>query len=336
MSGGSSMTPVRLSRRRLIAATPLLALPLGGGRAVAAEAGFGAFLAGVRRDALSQGIRPGTVDVALRYAQYDPHVIELDRKQPEHRLTFAEFIEKVVNPQRIDSARQKLAENAQMLQRVRQRFNVQPGFVVALWGIESDFGKTTGNYPVVSALATLAYDGRRATFFRPELIAAMRILDQGHIRPAEMTGSWAGAMGQCQFMPSTFLSYAVDFDGDGRRDIWTDRADVFGSIANYLSRLGWRGDEGWGQRVQIPGNLDTRLTGLDTRRPLAEWSRIGVRRVDGAALGGRAGDASLVIPDGPSGPAILVTDNFRAIMKWNKSVPFAASVGMIADTIERG
>jgi membrane-bound lytic murein transglycosylase B len=330
------MMPDRLSRRWLIAAAPLLALPLGGGEAAAAAADFGSFLAGVRRDALSQGIRPGTVEAALRYAQYDPHVIELDQKQPEHRLSFAEFIEKVVNQQRIDSARQKLAENSQMLQRVRQRFNVQPAFIVALWGIESGFGATMGSYPVVSALATLAYDGRRASFFRPELIAAMRILDQGHIRPAEMTGSWAGAMGQCQFMPSTFLSYAVDFDGDGRRDIWTDRADVFGSIANYLSRLGWRGDESWGQQVRIPGNLDTRLAGLDTRRPLSEWNRLGVRRVDGAALGGRSDDASLVIPDGPSGPAILVTDNFRAIMKWNKSVPFAASVGMIADNIERG
>ena len=336
MSGGSSMTPFRLSRRRLIAAAPLLALPLGGGRAAAAAADFGAFLAGVRRDALSQGLRPGTVDVALRYAQYDAHVIELDNKQPEHRLSFAEFLDKVVNQQRIDSAREKLAENWPMLQRVRQRFNVQPGFIVALWGIESDFGKTTGNYPVMSALATLAYDGRRASFFRPELISAMRILDQGHIRPNEMMGSWAGAMGQCQFMPSTFLSYAVDFDGDGRRDIWNDRADVFGSIANYLSRLGWHGDENWGQRVRIPGNLDTNLAGLDTRRPLGEWSRLGVRSADGGPLGGRGGDASLLVPDGPSGPAILVTDNFRAIMKWNKSVPFAASVGMIADNIARG
>jgi membrane-bound lytic murein transglycosylase B len=330
------MMRFRLSRRQLIAAAPLLALPLGGGKAVAAAGDFSAFLAGVKRDALSQGIRPGTVDAALRYAQFDSHVIELDQKQPEHRLSFAEFINKVVNQQRIDSAREKLAENSQMLQRVRQRFNVQPGFVVALWGIESDFGKTTGSYPVMSALATLAYDGRRATFFRPELIAAMRILDQGHIRPNEMTGSWAGAMGQCQFMPSTFLSYAVDFDGDGRRDIWNDRADVFGSIANYLARLGWRGDETWGQQVRLPGNIDTSVAGLDTRRPLAEWSRLGVRAANGAPLGDRGGNASLLVPDGPSGPAILVTDNFRAIMKWNKSVPFAASVGMIADHIGRG
>jgi membrane-bound lytic murein transglycosylase B len=330
------MIRFRLSRRRLLAATPLLSLPLGGGRAAAAAGDFSAFLAGVKRDALSQGIRPATVDAALRYAQFDSHVLELDKKQPERRLTFAEFIDKVVNQQRIDSARDKLAENSQMLQRVRQRFNVQPGFIIALWGIESDFGRTTGNYPVVSALATLAYDGRRASFFRPELIAAMRILDQGHIRPNEMTGSWAGAMGQCQFMPSTFLSYAVDFDGDGRRDIWTDRADVFGSIANYLARLGWHGDESWGQEVRVPGNIDTGLTGLESRRPLADWSRLGVRAANGGPLGGNGRDASLLVPDGPSGRAILVTDNFRAIMKWNKSVPFAASVGMIADNIARG
>ena len=329
------MTPVRLSRRRLLATAPLLALPLGGGEAAAAESSFGGFLADLRRDAMRQGIRPGTVDVALRYAQYDPHVIELDRKQPEHRLTFAEFIDKVVTQQRVDEAREKLSENGQLLQRVRQRFNVQPGFVVALWGIESGFGKTTGNYPVMSALATLAFDGRRASFFRPELIAAMRILDQGHIRPDAMTGSWAGAMGQCQFMPSTFLSYAVDFDGDGRRDIWNDRADVFGSIANYLARLGWRGSESWGEQVQIPGGFDTRMASLDVRRPLSEWGRIGVRRLDGRPLAG-AGEASLLVPDGAGGPALLVTDNFRAIMKWNKSVPFAASVGIIAANIDRG
>src|SRR5438067_8577642 len=280
------MTPFRLSRRRLIATAPLLALPLGGGTAAAAAGDFSAFLAGVKRDALSQGIRPATVDAALRYARYDSHVIELDQKQPERRLTFAEFIDKVVNQQRIDSAREKLAENSQMLQRVRQRFNVQPHFIVALWGIESDFGKTTGSYPVISALATLAYDGRRATFFRPELIAAMRILDQGHVRPNEMTGSWAGAMGQCQFMPSTFLSYAVDFDGDGRRDIWNDRADVFGSIANYLAKLGWHGDESWGQEVRVPGNIDSGLTGLDNRRPLAEWNRLGVRPAGAAPFTG--------------------------------------------------
>ncbi len=211
-----SMMPFRLSRRALLAAAPLLPIPLGGGKAIAAEGDFNGFLAGLRRDALALGIRSATVDLAFRYIQFLPHVIELDRRQPEHKMTFAEFIAKVVNPQRLDDARRHLAENSGLLQRVQQRFNVQPRFIVALWGIESDFGKTQGSYSVPAALATLAYEGRRGSLFRGELIAALRILDQGHVRADNMLGSWAGAMGQCQFMPSTFLSYAVDFDARQR------------------------------------------------------------------------------------------------------------------------
>ncbi|MBV9154475.1 MAG: lytic murein transglycosylase [Alphaproteobacteria bacterium] len=320
----------------MLAAAPLLALPLGGGMAMAAESDFNSFLAGLRRDALAQGVRPGTVDLAFRYIQYLRHVIELDQHQPDHVLTFAEFIGKVVNPQRIEDARGHLAENWTLLQRVQQRFGVQPRFIVALWGVESDFGKTQGSYSVPAALATLAYEGRRGPMFRGELITALRILDQGHIRPENMLGSWAGAMGQCQFMPSTFLSYAVDFDGDGRRDIWNDRADVLGSIANYLARLGWRGNESWGREVAVPANFDTRYTGLENRRPIADWMRLGVRSLGAPLTGREAAEASLVLPDGLGGRALLVFDNFRATMRWNKSVKFAAAVGMIADGMDRG
>jgi len=330
------MLPFRMSRRALLAAAPLLAAPLGGGTAVAAEGDFNGFLAGLRRDALASGIRPATVDLAFRYIQFLPRVIELDQRQPDRTLTFAEFITKVVNPQRIEDARHNLVENSGLLQRVQQRFNVQPRFIVALWGVESDFGKTQGSYSVPAALATLAYEGRRGPMFRGELITSLKILDQGHIRADNMLGSWAGAMGQCQFMPSTFLSYAVDFDGDGRRDIWNNRADVLGSIANYLARLGWRGNESWGRGVAVPGNFDSRLTGLDSRRPLVEWIRMGVRSVGAPLTGREAAEASLLLPDGLGGRALLVFDNFRATMRWNKSVKFAASVGMIADGIDRG
>jgi membrane-bound lytic murein transglycosylase B len=330
-----AMMPFRLSRRALLGAASLLAVPLGGRIAASAESDFSGFLAGVRRDASAQGIRATTIDVAFRNIQYLPHVIELDRKQPDRTMTFAEYVEKFVTPQRRDNARRELAENGALLDRVRQRFNVQPRFILSLWCFESDFGNIMGNYFVPASLATLAYDGRRASYFRPELLSALKILDQGHIRADSMLGSWAGAMGQCQFMPSTFLSYAVDFDGDGRRDIWTSRADVLGSIANYLSRLGWRGNEGWGRVVTVPGNFDTRVAGLDSRRPTAEWSRLGVRPVDAAPLTGREGDASLVLPDGIGGTALLVYDNFRATMKWNKSVKFAAAVGLLADGIDR-
>ena len=330
------MMPFRPSRRALLAAAPLLALPLGGGRAIGAESDFSSFLAGLRRDALAQGVRPGTVDLAFRYIQFLPKVVELDQRQPDRTLTFADFITKVVNPQRIEDARRNLAENLGLLQRVQQRCGVQPRFIVALWGVESDFGKTQGSYSVPAALATLAYEGRRGPMFRSEAITSLKIIDQGHIRADNMLGSWAGAMGQCQFMPSTFLSYAVDFDGDGRRDIWNNRGDVLGSIANYLARLGWRGSESWGREVAVPGNFDSRLTGLESRRPLGDWMRMGVRSIGAPLTGREAAEASLLLPDGPGGRALLVFDNFRATMKWNKSVKFAASVGMIADGIERG
>jgi peptidoglycan lytic transglycosylase B len=327
------MTTERVSRRLIFALPAVAAFNTS---AWAAEGDFNTFLAGVRRDAAAQGIRASTIDAAFRGAQFLPRVVELDRKQPESRLTFGEYLDKVVTAQRMDGARHQLTENRTLLDGVWRRFNVEPRFVVALWGIESDFGKVTGNYSVVSALATLAYDGRRGSMFRAELISALRILDQGHIRADNMTGSWAGAMGQCQFMPSTFLGYAVDYDGDGRRDIWNNRADVLASIANYVSRLGWRGGEGWGREVMLPAGFDARSAGLEVKRPTGEWSRLGVRSVDAGPLSARESEASLVMPDGATGPAFLVNDNFRAIMKWNRSVYFAAAVGSLADSIGQG
>jgi len=322
--------------RRIMFAIPFWAAPNAIARlARAAESDFTAFLAGVRRDAVGQGIRTPTVDVALRGAQFLPHVIELDRKQPERVLTFGEYLEKVVTPQRKEDARHELAANRALLDAIWRRYGVEPPIIVALWGLESDFGRIPGNYPVVSALATLAFDGRRSAYFRSELIAALRILDQGHIRVEDMTGSWAGAMGQCQFMPSSFLGYAVDYDGDGRRDIWNDRADVLASIANYIGRLGWRGGESWGREVQVPHGFDSRFTGLEVRRPTGEWGRLGVRSSDAGPLATRENEASLVMPDGANGPALLVYENFRVIMRWNKSTYFAASVGYLADSMAR-
>jgi len=330
------MAPLRVSRR-LLFAVPFFSVSGATARSIgAADGDFNAFLAGVRRDAAAQGIRASTVDVALRNAQFLPHVVELDRKQPERVLTFGQYIDKVVTAQRKEDARRHLADNRVLLDAIWRRFNVEPRFIVALWGLESDFGRLPGNTPVISALATLAYDGRRGAYFRGELIAALRILDQGHIRADDMAGSWAGAMGQCQFMPSTFLSYAVDYDGDGRRDIWNDRADVLASIANYVARLGWRGGEGWGREVLLPRGFDANVTGLEVKRPTGEWSRLGVRNIDAGPLTGPTSEASLVMPDGVNGPVLLVYPNFRAIMKWNPSTYFAASVGYLADSMDRG
>jgi membrane-bound lytic murein transglycosylase B len=327
------MTSFRLGRRAVLAA-PLAAALWRPAKVWASEEDFTAFLAGVRRDAIAQGIRGATVAYALHRAQYLQHVVELDRQQPEHIMTLGGFLQKVVTPQKIVDGRDQLSENRPLLTKVYQRFRVQPRFVVALWAVESNFGKVMGNYSVVSSLATLAYDGRRSSYFRPELVAALRIIDEGDIQTEAMLGSWAGAMGQCQFMPSTFLRFAVDFDGDGRRDIWSSRADVLGSIANYIARLGWRGDQGWGHSVTVPPDFDQRLAGLDIRRSTSDWSRMGVRPTDAAAL--PPTEASLVMPDGGNGPSLLVYDNFRAIMKWNRSTYFAAAVGMLADSFGPG
>jgi len=329
------MTP-RMSRRLILAAPVLAATTAVGESVSAAEGDFYAFLAGVRRDALARGIRASTLDAALRNVQFLPRVVELDRKQPEKTMTFTQYIAKVVTPQRKEDARNQLAENRALLDVIWRRYGVEPSIIVALWGLESDFGRLPGNIPTISALATLTYDGRRGAYFRSELMAALRILDRGDIGVEEMTGSWAGAMGEPQFMPSSYLEYAVDWDGDGRRDIWNSRGDVLASIANYIRGLGWRGGQSWGQDVLLPIGFDPGVAGLNARRPTGEWSRLGVRSVDAGPLRERESEASLVMPEGASGPALLVYANFRAIMKWNPSTYFAVSVGYLSDSIARG
>lgn len=315
----------------LMAAAAIVAMPL---VACAADSDFATWLDGVHRDAVAAGIRPQSVDRALEGVHPIPRVLELDQRQPETALTFEQYIAGVVNPQRTAIGRQRLIENRALLNEVAVRYQVQPRFIVALWGIETDFGAKAGNFPVMSALATLAYDGRRSAFFRNELIAAITIVDQGFVRPEEMIGSWAGAMGQSQFLPSTYLRYAVSFRGDQRRDIWHRREDVFASMANYLAQLGWRGDQTWGRRVQVPPDFDPALAGLAISKPLRDWQALGVRRLDGGKLPAAPLQASLLLPSGAGGPALLVYDNFRAILKWNNSSYFAAAVGYLADGFE--
>jgi membrane-bound lytic murein transglycosylase B len=331
------MLPCRYTRRTLFAAPLFAAQGLVAARHAAVAAGdFYAFLHAVRREAAAQGIRPSTLDRALSVAQYLPHVIELDRHQPEQILTFTQYLQKTVSMRRKENARRALLDNRGLLDNVWRRFSVEPRFIVALWGLESDFGQVTGNYMVVSSLATLGFDGRRGSYFRGELISALRIIDEGNIAVGDMFGSWAGAMGQCQFMPSTFMRYAVDFDGDGRRDIWRDRADVLGSIANFLAHLGWRNGETWGREVLLPPGFDRSRTGLDVIRSTGEWSRMGVRGIDARPLIVTASQAALVLPGGTDGPALMVYDNFRTIMRWNKSTYFAAAVGYLADSMAGG
>jgi membrane-bound lytic murein transglycosylase B len=330
------MTTIERWRRRVTAL--LFATLLGGAvsacEAAAADNDFKTWLDGVSKEAIAQGMRPEAVARALKGAHEIPRVIELDRRQPETTITFDQYLERVVTPQRIAEGRQRLDDNRELLKEISQRYGVQPRFIVALWAIESNFGRATGDYPVISALATLAYDGRRSAFFRKELLAAIEIVDKGYTDPDRMLGSWAGAMGQCQFMPSSYLKLAVSYNDDGRRDIWQRREDVFASIANYLASNGWRGDETWGRRVLLPPNFDVALAGLATRKSLADWRRLGVRRLDGSDLPTRDLTASLVLPDGAEGPAFLVYDNYRAVMRWNNSTYFATAVGYLADGLE--
>jgi len=299
-----------------------------------AQSGFRAFIQDVRRDALHQGITPATFDRAFANVAYVPHVIELDRQQPESTLSFEDYIDRVVSPTRRERGREQLAENRALLDAVSRKYGVAPRFIVALWGIESDYGRLTGTFSEIDALATLAYDGRRSAFFRKELINALIVVQRMHVDPRTMTGSWAGAMGQSQFMPSSFLNYAVSWRGNAPPNIWTNKADVFASIANYLAHVGWRPDESWGIAVKTPAGLDQSLIGLGQRRPLSSWAALGVQQANGGALQDSSATASLIEPGGESGPVFLVFDNFRVILRWNNSSYFATAVGYLADAVD--
>jgi membrane-bound lytic murein transglycosylase B len=303
-------------------------------RSGATENVFAAWLENLRSEALAAGISLTTLDTALADIEEPlPRVIDLDRKQPESLQTLESYVAARVSETRIGTGRKMMKRYSSWLGRVEQKSAVQRRFLVALWGIETNYGAQTGGFSVVHSLVTLAYDERRGPYFRKELLAALRILDAGHIPFERMRGSWAGAMGQCQFMPTSFLSYAVDGDGDGRIDIWNSVPDVLASSANYLARAGWKNDQTWGRPVKLPQNFDVSLAGLQTRLPLARWQALGVRSSNGSALPGRGLEASLLIPDGPEGPAYLVYDNFRALLTWNRSISFAVAVGLLSDRV---
>jgi membrane-bound lytic murein transglycosylase B len=298
-----------------------------------AEDDFNAWLTEFRAEAVSKGISVETLDTAFEDIQLIERVIELDRNQPEFKLTFETYMKRVVNPTRISRGRHLLAEHRELLEKVSQKYGVQPRFLVAIWAIESNFGDHRGGFSVIRALTTLAYDARRSEFFRNELINALRILDEGHISLSNMRGSWAGAMGQVQFIPSSFVSFAVDFDNDGKKDIWQNLPDIFASAANYLSSYKWQKGRTWGRQVDLPEWFDHDMADLKIKKQLSEWQRIGVRRLNGDDLPKVDIKASLVLPSGKDGPAFLAYDNYRAIYKWNKSHFYVIAVGTLADRI---
>jgi membrane-bound lytic murein transglycosylase B len=323
-----------LTRRTCLAA-PLAVLPsvAFAPRAFAQGGSFADFVASVRAEAVRAGIQGATVDAAFEGVQPNPKVLVLDRHQPESTLTWAQYRARVLPEKRLAAGRAAYASQKNLLESVTARYRCDPRIVVGIWGLESNFGELTGKYRVVEALSTLAYDGRRASYFRGELLNALRILDAGDVAPHAMTGSWAGALGQPQFMPSSYLRYAVDADGDGRRDIWTNRADVFGSVANYLARCGWRWGEPWGQPVHVPSTLLPGDTGRDRVRSLAEWQAAGVRRIDGRRFSRGDVRGAVILPDGAGGEAFMVYANFNAIRRYNPSDYYALGVGLLAYSV---
>ena len=320
--------------RRLLALSGLPALVAAIAASPArADSPFATFLASVRAEAVDGGIRPATVDHAFAGLRPNARVLELDSNQPEVTQSWERYRSSRVSDQRVAAGRQAMQANNAGLAEISRRFGVDPAILVAVWGLESNFGSYTGGFSVIEALATLASEGRHNGFFRTELISALRILDHGDITPQRMTGSYAGAMGQPQFMPSSYLNYAVDFDGSGRRDIWTNRNDVLASIANYLAKSGWRTNEPWGQPIRVPTGFSVDRNGRDDRRTLATWMQAGITRADGTAFSRQDVLGGVVMPDGAGGDAFMTYANFGVIRLYNPSDLYALSVGLLAHRI---
>lgn len=316
-----------LHRRKILAA-PALLLPVA---ANAAPPPFPAFIAEVKAEARKNGIKGATLDRAFAGVQVNNRVIELDRKQPEFTMTWPQYRARVVTPTRIANGRAIYAKHRELLAKITARYHIPAGPIMGIWGLESNFGPDSGGFRIVEALATLAWEGRRAKYFRSELMDALKILDHGDIAPEKMLGSYAGAMGQPQFMPDSYLKLAVDWNGDGKRDIWNNTADVLASIANYLAKTGWTDGGDWGAEISLPAGFDPSLAGRDKPRTTEEWAALNVRP-DGAIVPGRK--AVVIQPGGPGGDSFLYyTGPLKAVRDYNPSDYYAVSVNLIGDRI---
>lgn len=326
--------PVAAATAQTASPTPAAA-PLQASPDTDHAAGFAQWLTTFSAQALEAGIRPATVRDVLGKAQWLPRVVELDRAQPEFTRTPWTYLDSAVSPQRIAQGQAQLAAHSAALQAAAARYGVPASIVTAIWGMESNYGSNFGTFRTVDALATLAYEGRRRAWAQTELLAALRIIDQGDIAADRMIGSWAGAMGHTQFLPSVFLAYAVDADGDRHRDIWGSVPDVTASTAHFLARSGWKSGEPWGAEVQLPPTFDHARADPAVRQTKAQWESEGVRPIDGAPLPDLAG-ASIITPAGARGPAFLVGNNFRTILRYNNSVSYALGVALLARQIDGG
>ena len=295
---------------------------------------FEDWLSGLQTEAQERGISSKVLSSAFADVRGPiPRVISLDRNQPEGKLTFEQYLQNVLPDFRIQQAKRRYQEQRETLESIQEQYSVQPNFLVSFWAMESDFGRNQGGFSIIAALATLAYDGRRSAYFRGELLDALRILERGDVTAPKMVGSWAGAMGQCQFMPSVFLKYGVDYDGDGKRNIWSSSADVLASAANYLHSIGWNGNETWGEEVRTPVGFDPDLIGLDRgTKTLSEWGKLGIRFRDGGTLQGELTASLLAMGESPK-RFFVVYPNYHVIRQWNRSNYFATSVGLLADAI---
>ena len=293
---------------------------------------FSIFLDEVASEALSLGISKKVINDFKKSSVFIPKVIKYDKSQPEFKLTLDQYLKRVVTPLKIKNANKKYKENKEILIKVGEFYGVQPRFIVALWGIETDFGRLTGGFPVISSLSTLAFEGRRHDYFKKELLNALKIIDKGHISLKKMTGSWAGAMGQCQFMPSSFLNFASDWDKNGTKDIWNSKGDVFASAANYLKKVGWSNKTTWGRKVDISNykikHKKNKVLYLD------DWSNLGVLKNNKNKLPSNKLKARLIIPDNYGQYGYLVYNNFENLLNWNRSNYFAIAVGKLSDNIK--
>ena len=300
------------------------------------NAGFDAWVTGFRGRAQSAGIAPATLEAAFRSAGFLPEVIVKDRNQTEFSRSLQDYLAIAASDERVSKGRAAYQRNAAVLAAIEARYGVEAHIVTAVWGLESFYGERRGAVPVVSALATLAYEGRRGPFFEKQLIAALKILQNGDVSAAVMTGSWAGAMGHTQFIPTSYLAYAVDFTGDGKRDIWSDDpTDALASTAAYLSKSGWTKGQPWGVEVTLPVGFNTGQAGRGQTRSAADWAGQGVRAIGGGTVPNH-GPASILLPAGASGPAFMVFGNFTVITRYNNAESYVIGVGHLSDRIRGG
>lgn len=298
-------------------------------------AGFAAWVAGFRQRASAKGVSADALDSAFDQARFVPRIIELDNRQPEFSRAIWDYLDTAVSDLRVQHGRAKLSQREVLARRIQNRYGVSRFVIAAIWGMESNYGRNFGHYETIDALATLGYDGRRQSFAENQLYAAMKILTAGDISRADMRGSWAGAMGHTQFLPTSFLAYAVDGDDDGRRDIWGSIPDVMASTANYLAKNGWDNGQPWGREVILPDGFDYGQASGDVRRSTAAWRAEGVRPVDSRGMPVFS-SAAIIAPAGARGPAFLVGPNFRTILRYNNATSYALAVGLLADRLAGG